>query len=105
MLSLKAILKDKYNIIEAYDGQEGLNKTLEEIPHIILTDIELPKIDGIELVKILKSKEETKDIPIIVVTAHALREIKELCIRAGCDEYITKPFDQNILLDKMKKWL
>lgn len=105
MVAVKAILKDKFNIIEAYDGEEGLNKANEELPDIILLDMALPKVSGIEVIKKLKSKKETKKIPVITLTAHAMEEMKELFLRVGCDDFVSKPIDQDVLLNTMNKWL
>lgn len=105
MVTIKAILKDKYEIIEAYDGKDGLKQAKEQSPDIILLDKTLPKMDGIEVVKIMKKDDETKNIPVIALTASAMKEDKELFLKAGCDDFITKPIDQKILFNKLNEWL
>lgn len=105
MVTVNAILKNKYNIIKAYDGESGLIKAIENLPDIILLDMSLPMIDGVEVVGILKSKDETKNIPVIALTARAMKEDKNNFLVAGCDDYISKPIDQELLLKKLEEWL
>jgi len=105
MIAIKAILKNKFNILEAHDGKDGLNKAIKNLPDIILLDMSLPKMDGKEVVKILKSKEETKNIPVIALTASAMLEDKDSFLKAGCDAFVSKPIDQEILFSKMDEWL
>ena len=89
----------------ANNEDDGLNKAVENLPDIILLDMALPKVGGIEVVKILKSNQETNDIPVIALTAHTMKEMKELFLKVGCDDFVAKPFDQDTLLNKMNKWL
>jgi CheY-like chemotaxis protein len=105
MTTVKAILQKKYTIIEAYDGESGLKKALKHLPTIVLLDISLPKMDGIEVVKILKKTKETKNIPVIALTARAMKEDRDTFIKAGCDDYISKPVDSIILLNKIEEWI
>ena len=105
MITLKAIIGDRYVIKEAYDGLKGLQYIVSGKPDLVLLDISLPKIDGIEIVKMLKSGEETKHIPVIAVTARAGKEDEEELLEAGCDDYISKPVDAELLIKKLKKWL
>ena len=62
-------------------------------------------MDGTEVVKILKSKDETKDIPVIALTASAMKHDKESFLKAGCDDFVSKPIDQDLLFSKMDEWL
>ncbi len=105
MVTVNAILKNKYNIIKAYDGESGLIKAIKNLPDIILLDMSLPMMDGVEIVGILKSKDETKNIPVIALTARAMKEDKDNFLVAGCDDYISKPIDQELLLKKLEEWL
>ena len=105
MVTIKAIIGNSYNIREAWDGLEGLRYIISRKPNLVLLDISLPKIDGIEVVKILKGAEETKDIPIIAVTARAMKEDEDELLKAGCDDYIAKPVDPKLLKQKINKWL
>jgi len=105
MLTFKAILSDDYDTLEAYDGKNGLKLALKKLPDLILLDIGLPKMDGFEVVKILKKSELTKNIPVIAVTAKAMKGDKEAILGAGCDDYLSKPVNPEELLSKVKKWI
>lgn len=87
----------------AIDGQDGVKKAKEELPDIILMDMSLPVMDGWEATKALKSFPETKNIPVIALTAHAMLSDREKAIEAGCDDYDTKPVDFKRLLKKIAK--
>ncbi len=88
------ILKNRgYILSEAVDGEEALRKVAAERPDLILMDISLPKIDGHEVTRTLKSQAEYKDIPVIALTAHAMKGDKEKAMAAGCAGYITKPIN------------
>ena len=100
MLS-RRLIKKGFEIIIAVDGEEGVKKTLNEKPDLILMDMSLPVMDGWEATKKLKSNSETSKIPIIALTAHAMAQDKEKALAAGCDEYDTKPIDLNRLLSKI----
>ncbi len=94
------------DILTASNGQEAidvLNKNLNT--DIILMDIMMPIMDGYEATKIIKNDEKTKDIPIIALTAKAMKEDKEKAFKVGCDDYITKPLQMNILIGIIKGWL
>jgi len=91
---VKIILEaNKYEVIEAGTGEEALKYLQNNKPDAILLDIQLPNMDGISLAKMLKSRDDTKDIPIVAVTAYAMKGDKERMIEAGCDAYISKPID------------
>ena len=100
MLS-RRLLKKGFEIIIAVDGAEGIEKTINEKPDLVLMDMSLPVIDGWEATKNLKANNETAKIPIIALTAHAMAQDKEKALAAGCDEYDTKPIDLNRLLSKI----
>ncbi len=104
-LTVRAILGDTYSIIEAVNGEEGLEKTVSELPDLILLDISLPKMNGFEVVKILKDNDKTKNIPVIALTAKAMKNDREEILAAGCDEYVAKPIEQDELLEKIDRWL
>jgi len=90
-----------YNVITAYNGKEALVKAGIEKPDLILLDILMPVMDGYTAIKELRKKEETKDIPVIVLTAKA--GMKDLFTSEGITEYINKPFEDEGLLLKIKK--
>ncbi|OKH30525.1 two-component system response regulator [Calothrix sp. HK-06] len=91
-----------YEIIIAVDGKEGLEKTTVEKPDLILMDMSLPEIDGWEATRQLKANPETKNIPVIALTAHAMLGDREKALEAGCDEYDTKPIKLPRLLNKIE---
>ncbi|MEW6002107.1 MAG: response regulator [Nitrospirota bacterium] len=100
------ILRNKgYEIVEAADGEEALEKAVKELPHLILMDISIPKLDGFEVTRRLKSLEEFKDTPIVALTAHAMKGDREKALEAGCEGYISKPIDIHKLPDQVKSFL
>ncbi|MFC2111216.1 response regulator, partial [Bacteroidota bacterium] len=101
MISIKAILKEKYNITEAYDGEQGLKMAQSQLPDIILLDISIPEIDGEIVIKKLKENKETKNIKVIAVTAQAMIGDKEKILKLGCDGYVSKPIDQKKLIEEI----
>ncbi|MEW6095204.1 MAG: response regulator [bacterium] len=92
-----------YEVITAYDGLDGLNKAREEKPDLILLDVMLPKKNGYQICQHLKSDEQYKHIPIVMLTAKGQKSDKEWGERTGANVYITKPFDDKELLAKIKE--
>ena len=105
MITLKAILKKQYRIQEAVNGKQGLNLALTTLPDLILLDISLPEMDGYGVVEILKKQPHTKYIPVIALTAHAMKGDRQRIIEAGCDDYISKPVDPETLIPRIEKWM
>ncbi len=97
--------KNYFEVLTAYDGQEALEKARDENPDIIILDLMLPKIHGYKVCRMLKFDEKYKDIPIIIFTARAQESDKKLSFEVGADAYITKPFEPQMLLDKIKDLL
>lgn len=95
MFTVKAILKDKYDIIEATDGIEGVSKAKKEKPDIILMDISLSQMDGFQAFSKIRSNKELQHIPIIALTARVMPNDREEIIEYGFDGYISKPIDKN----------
>jgi two-component system cell cycle response regulator DivK len=94
-----------YNIINVENGLEALKKVDYYKLDLILLDIQLPLIDGLELLSKFKEKPNVKNIPIIAVTAYAMEGDREKFLNAGCDEYLPKPLDADDFEEKIKKFL
>jgi two-component system, cell cycle response regulator DivK len=94
-----------YEVLMASDGQQGLAAAHAQTPDLILMDLGLPEIDGWECTRRLKSDARTNPIPIIALSAHAMVGDREKALRAGCDDFDTKPIDFANLLDKMGRLL
>lgn len=104
MLS-RSLKRKKFSVLEAVDGQQGVDMAKSEVPDIILMDIGLPVFDGLEATRKIKGNDATRHIPIIALTAHAMSGDQQEALEAGCDDYDTKPIELDRLLEKMKKLL
>ncbi|MDR4505036.1 MAG: response regulator [Candidatus Scalindua sp.] len=103
---MRVILKSKgYNVIEATTGEEAISALKKQKPDIILMDIQLPGIDGITLAKQIKEDANTNDIPIIAVTAFAMKGDEQKILSSGCNGYISKPIDTHELINIMEQYL
>ena len=94
-----------YTTLEATDGKQGIELAREKMPNLILMDIRMPVMDGLEATRILKADAGTRDIPIVALTAHAMKGDKENIIQAGCDGYLPKPINIKQLKETVKKYL
>lgn len=94
-----------YDVILAHDGQEGLEKAKAENPDLMILDLMLPKMDGFKVCGLLKSDARYKKIPIIIYTARVQDSDQQLGKEVGADAYITKPFDPQVFLGKVKELL
>ncbi len=94
-----------YEVLIAVDGQEGVNMAKSESPSLILLDMSLPVMDGWEAARQLKAAPETKSIPVLGLSAHAMTPDRDKAIKAGCDDYDTKPVDIKRLLGKIQALL
>ncbi|MEI8350186.1 MAG: response regulator [Candidatus Omnitrophota bacterium] len=92
-----------YEVISAHDGFVGLDKARKEKPDLIILDLMLPKIDGYKVCRMLKFDEKYKHIPIIMFTARAQESDKKMGEETGANAYVTKPFDPQALLTKIKE--
>jgi DNA-binding response OmpR family regulator len=94
-----------FEVLEAYDGQAGLESARKEKPDLIILDLMLPKLDGYKVCRMLKFDEKYKHIPIIMFTARAQEDDKKTGQEVGADAYITKPFEPDLLLSKINELL
>jgi CheY-like chemotaxis protein len=101
MLS-RRLKRKGYEVAIAVDGQEGVNMATSESPAVILLDMSLPIMDGWEAARQLKANPDTKGIPILGLSAHAMTPDRDKAIAAGCDDYDTKPVDIKRLLGKIQ---
>jgi len=99
------LLEDKYQVIEAVDGKEGVSIAAKEKPELILMDLSLPVMDGWEATRKIKADTDLRSIPVIALTAHAMKGDEEKALAAGCDDYLVKPLDEDELLLKIDKHL
>jgi CheY-like chemotaxis protein len=100
MLS-RRLIKRGFDVVMAVDGAGGIAAAGQEHPDLILMDISLPKMDGWEATRVLRTQAETASIPIIALTAHALESDRQRSLESGCDDYDTKPVDLTRLLGKI----
>jgi two-component system cell cycle response regulator DivK len=101
----RRLSKRGYDVLAALDGQKGVDVARTQSPDLILMDMSLPVMDGWTATKILKEDEQTKSIPIIALTAHAIEGERERCLAAGADDYEPKPIKFALLIDKIKHFL
>ncbi|MBI5960033.1 MAG: response regulator [Chloroflexi bacterium] len=101
----KVLASRGYNVLEADDGLTGVEIALKEIPDLILMDISLPGIDGVEATQRIKAYTGTAHIPVIALTANAMRGDRERFIAAGCDDYLPKPISTADLLAMVQKYI
>jgi two-component system cell cycle response regulator DivK len=102
---LVQLLEDEYEVLEAIDGAEGVRMTEQTKPDLILMDLGMPIMDGWEATRKIKANDALKHIPIIAVTSHAMVGDEIDARKAGCDDYLSKPIDDEALLKKIKKFL
>jgi CheY-like chemotaxis protein len=105
MLKMRLELLDGFEVLTAENGERGYETAVAERPDIILMDLEMPIVDGWEATRRLKSNPETRDIPVIAFSAHALAGEREKALAAGCDEFDTKPIEFDRLVAKVHRLL
>ena len=94
-----------YKTIEATDGKQGVELAKSKKPDLILMDIIMPVMDGLEATRILKADATTSNIPVLALTSYAMKGDAERVLEAGCDGYLAKPFDIQELLKQVAKYL
>ena len=97
--------KNSYEVIEARDGLEAVDKTSKAIPDLILMDMQLPVMDGYEATRRIKADEKLSKIPIVALTAYAMKGDQEKTFEAGCSGYIKKPIDPITFVEQVKKFM
>ena len=104
MLS-RRLKRKGFELVYAEDGIAAVENAKQHMPALILMDVSLPEIDGLEATKLIKRDPATANIPIIALTAHAMDGDRERCLAAGCNDYDTKPIELSRLLEKMNSLL
>lgn len=94
-----------YELISACDGKEGVESAIRERPHLILMDIEMPRMSGIEACKIIKQNPDTKHIPVILLTSRGEESFVRQGYASGCNDYMTKPVNEQKLAGAVKKYV
>ncbi len=102
---VRRLARKGYEVVSAVDGEQGLSMATTEQPDLILMDMSLPGMDGWEATRQIKADPVTQTIPVIALTAHAMVGDREKALRAGCDDYDTKPVEFQRLLEKMENLL
>ena len=104
MLS-RRLIRRGFEVVGAADGLQAVELAHSEHPDLILMDISLPELDGLDATRQIRASAETHQIPIIALTAHAFKEDREQCLAAGCNDYDIKPVDLSRLLSKIEAFL
>ncbi len=102
---LVQLLEDDYELLTAVDGQEGVSKAEKQKPDLILMDMSLPVMDGYEATRQIKANPDLAGIVIIGLSAHAMSGDREKAVAAGCDDYLTKPLNDDLLFDMLEQYL
>ena len=97
--------RTSYRLIEAIDGESGVALAQQELPNLILMDVQLPKMSGLDATRVLKADPRTNHIPIIVITSFALSGDREKAAAAGADNYLAKPYSPRELLALVRQFL
>ena len=104
-IMMEYILREDYDLILCEDGRSGIDKAVEERPDLILLDIYMPGISGLEVCKVVRDNSEISETPIILLTAGALKEEVSEGYAIGADDYIFKPFEPEELIERIERLL
>ena len=103
---IEEILEDEgYAVIKSYRAEEGIATLRENTVDLVIMDISLPKMSGLEAAQLIKAEPATRDIPLLVLTAHARASDRKSAFSAGCNGFLTKPTDEEVLLAAVLKFL
>jgi len=102
---LVQLLEDTYEVLTAADGAVGIALAEREQPDLIIMDLSLPVVDGWEATRRIKADAALQHIPIIALSSHAMRGDEEKARQCGCDDYLSKPLDENLLFAKLTQFL
>jgi len=106
MTLMEEILEDEgFTVLKAFLAEEGIELLKETRPDLIIMDISLPDMDGLEATRIIKADDYTNGIPIVAITAHAFHKDRDMALSAGCDDFLTKPIDEEKLLETINRYL
>jgi two-component system cell cycle response regulator DivK len=101
----KLLSRSSYRLVEAFDGEAGVAMAVSELPDLILMDVQLPKMSGLDATRVLRAEERTRQIPIVVITSFALSGDRERAAEAGASGYLAKPYSPGELLALVRKFL
>ena len=99
------LARQPYDLMEAYDGEAGVEAARREKPDLIIMDVQLPKLSGLDATRQIRAEPETARIPIIVVTSFALSGDDRKAMDAGASAYLAKPYSPRQLLEAIRKWV
>lgn len=99
------LLKHNYELVEAHNGEAALDALARRRPDLILMDIQLPKLSGLEVTRLIRANPELAQIPVIAITSFALSGDDRLALEAGCNGYIAKPFRPRDLLEMIRRYI
>lgn len=105
MMERMILSGEPYEVVTARDGEEAISRAVVEKPDLILLDVVMPKMDGFAVCKALRSREETREVPIILVTTRGEPQNVEEGFVSGCSDFITKPMDRLVLIAKIRNYL
>ena len=97
--------RTSYRLVESVDGEAGVAAAFEELPDLILMDVQLPKMSGLDATRILRADERTRDIPIVIITSFAMSGDRERATAAGASGYLAKPYSPRELLALLREFL
>lgn len=104
-LAVLLLGKSGHGVIQAFDAEEGIRLAKAQLPDLVLMDVQLPGMDGLEATRRLKADEATRGIRIIALTAFAMKQDEDRIRSAGCDGYITKPVEYKTFVAEVERWL